>query len=111
MAKFKKNFWRERETKTEEGKVVPIPEPAWYAKQYDPTDRLGGYKGIDNPRPSGVGVPKAKLIGNGEEKLVPVREAFYLYRKNGGPLKFELFKVGLLNGTKFPAGLLIISKP
>jgi hypothetical protein len=110
MAKFKKNFWRERSVTTEEGKVVDIPEPEWYSKQYDPLDRLGGYKGNDTLRPVGETIPYASVNG----KLLPIKEAYEIYKKNttdSCTLKFAHFKIALLKGTILRIVSGNISKP
>jgi hypothetical protein len=110
MAKFKKNFWRDREVTTDEGKVVPIPEPEWYSREKDPIDRLGGFKGGVNPRPDGSRIPFA-LVG---DKTLPIEKAFEIYKTQHTEsfrLKFHNFKTALINGSTFRTMQGVISKP
>jgi len=113
MAKFKKNFWRDRSVVTEQGKVVNIPEPEWFARQKDPTDRVTqsqGFKPEYNPRPEGALIPRACVGG----RVVLVKEAFDIYKRcntESFRLPFGPFKVSLINGTKFKTTQGIISKP
>lgn len=112
MARFKKNFWNGTKRKAD-GDVVDLPEPEWYARQYDPTDRVTqsqGHKVEQNPRPEGVRIPRA-LVGN---EIVPIKQAFEIYKEHNMEsirLKFSYFKIALINGTTFKTSKGTISKP
>jgi len=99
MAKFKKNFWS-----------GSSPEPAWYAQEKDPLDRLGGFKGSGNSRPEGARIPKA-LVGG---KEVTIKEAFDIYKLHHTEsfrLPFPQFKTALINGSTFKTTKGVVSKP
>ena len=101
MAKCKKNFWNSRND---------TPEPDWYAREKDPLDRLGGFKGEHNPRPEGARIPRA-IVGDRE---VSIKEAFEIYKAHNMEsfrLNFAHFKTSLINGTKLKTAKGIISKP
>ncbi len=102
MAKFKKNFWS-----------GSTPEPEWYARQYDPTDKFTqsqGFKKEHNPRPAGALIPRA-LVGGVE---TPIKQAFEIYKAHcmeSIRLNFAHFKTALINGTTFKTAKGVISKP
>lgn len=112
MGRFKKQFWSGAK-RDEHGDLQDIPEPEWYARQYDPTDRVtqsSGHKVERNPRPEGALIPRA-MVG---ETIMPIKDAFNIYRDcncEDFRLNYPNFKIALIKGSTFRTTKGVVSKP